>query len=101
MNWNRREVGVNGMGAVFPFGIGVGPLWNGISAGQSGIDSIEDLLALHPAIYATRDARAVKYSSVDDHLKRHCEVRDEKSVQIGLVATRERSRRPASSPRPI
>jgi 3-oxoacyl-(acyl-carrier-protein) synthase len=68
MNWNRREVGVNGMGAVSPFGIGVGPLWNGISARQSRIDSIEDVLALHPAIYPTRDAGAVKYSSVDDHL---------------------------------
>jgi hypothetical protein len=89
MNWNRREVIVTGMGAVSPFGIGVGPPWNGIGAGQSGIDSIEDLLALDPAIWPTRDAGAVKYFSVGDHLKRHCEVRNEKSVQMGLVTARE------------
>src|SRR5580704_14570158 len=86
---NRREVVVTGMGAVSPFGIGVGPLWSGVSAGQSGIDWIDDVLELDPAIYPIRYAAAVKNFSVDEHLKRHCEVRNEKSVQMALVAARE------------
>jgi 3-oxoacyl-[acyl-carrier-protein] synthase II len=89
MSGTRREVVVTGMGAVSPFGIGVAPLWRGIRAGQSGIDWIEDTLDLNPSLYPTRYAGAVKQFSVDEHLKRHCEVRGEKSVQMGLVAARE------------
>jgi 3-oxoacyl-(acyl-carrier-protein) synthase len=89
MNASRREVVVTGMGAVSPFGVGVGTLWNGVSAGHSGIDWIGDLLKLDPAIYPVRYAAAVKNFCVDDHLKHHCEVRTEKSVQMGLVAARE------------
>jgi 3-oxoacyl-[acyl-carrier-protein] synthase II len=89
MNLNRREVVVTGMGAVSPFGIGVGPLWSGVSAGHSGIDWIDDILDLDPAIYPIHYAAAVKNFCVDDHLKRHCEVRTEKSVQMGLVAGHE------------
>jgi 3-oxoacyl-[acyl-carrier-protein] synthase II len=77
------------MGAVSPFGIGAGPLWSGVSAGNSGIDWIEDVLDLDPAIYPIRYAAAVKTFCVDDHLKRHCEVRAERSVQMGLVAAHE------------
>ena len=89
MNANRREVVVTGMGAVSPFGIGVEPLWSGVSGGHSGINWIEDVLDLDPAIYPIRYAAAVKNFSVDEHLKRHCEVRNEKSVQMGLVAARQ------------
>jgi 3-oxoacyl-(acyl-carrier-protein) synthase len=89
MSVSRREVVVTGMGAVSPFGIGVAALWKGIRAGQSGIDWIEDTLDLDPSLYPIRYAGAVKQFSVDEHLKRHCEVRDEKSVQLGLVAARE------------
>jgi 3-oxoacyl-[acyl-carrier-protein] synthase II len=89
MNANRREVVVTGMGAVSPFGIGVEPLWSGVSGGHSGINWIEDVLDLEPAMYPIRYAAAVKNFSVDEHLKRHCEVRNEKSVQMGLVAARE------------
>jgi 3-oxoacyl-[acyl-carrier-protein] synthase II len=89
MNGNRRDVVITGMGAVSPFGIGVGPLWSSVSAGRSGIDWIDDVLELDPAIYPIRYAAAVKNFRVDDHLKRHCEVRAEKSVQLGLVAAHE------------
>jgi 3-oxoacyl-[acyl-carrier-protein] synthase II len=89
MTGSRREVVVTGMGAVSPLGVGVDALWNGVSAGQSGIDWIEDTLHLDPSVYPTRFAGAVKQFSVDVHLKRHSEVRQEKSVQMGLVAARE------------
>jgi 3-oxoacyl-[acyl-carrier-protein] synthase II len=89
MNDRRRKVLVTGMGAVSPLGVGVEALWNGVSTGRSGIDWIEDTLDLDPALYPTRFAGAVKQFSVDDHLKRHCEVRQEKSVQMALVAARE------------
>ena len=89
MNENRREVVVTGLGAVSPVGIGVEPLWNAMRAGQSGIDWIEDTLDLDPSFYPTRYAGAVKQFCIDEHLQRHCEVRGEKSVQMGLVAARE------------
>jgi 3-oxoacyl-[acyl-carrier-protein] synthase II len=89
MNANRREVAVTGMGAVSPFGMGIEPLWNGVSGGHRGINWIEDVHDLDPAIYPIRYAAAVKNFSVDEHLKRHCEVRAERSVQMGLVTARQ------------
>jgi 3-oxoacyl-(acyl-carrier-protein) synthase len=48
MNEMRPEVVVTGMGAVSPFGAGIAPLWNGVSAGHSGFDWINSLGELNP-----------------------------------------------------
>lgn len=37
----RRRVVVTGLGAVTPFGVGVGPLWEGVRAGRSAIGPIK------------------------------------------------------------
>jgi 3-oxoacyl-[acyl-carrier-protein] synthase II len=84
-----RDVVVTGMGAVTPFGVGVDPLREGVRAGRSGVDWITSIPDLDPSIYPVRYAAEVKDFSVDRHLKQHCEVRVERSVQMGLVAARE------------
>lgn len=89
MRDRHREVIVTGMGAVTPFGIGVDDLWDGVRSGRSGVDWLQVLPDLDPAIYPVRYAAEVKGFSVDEHLKQHCDVRLERSVQMGLVASRE------------
>lgn len=85
----RREVVVTGMGAVTPFGIGVDVLWDGVSNARSAIDWIQLLPDLDTTAYPVRYAGELRGFSVDEHLKQHCEVRLERSVQMGLVASRE------------
>jgi 3-oxoacyl-[acyl-carrier-protein] synthase II len=86
---DRREVVVTGMGAVSPFGVGVSELWAGVKAGKSGVRWIKSLGELDPELYPVRYAGEVVDFRVDQLLKRHCEVRVEKSVQMGLVAAQE------------
>jgi 3-oxoacyl-[acyl-carrier-protein] synthase II len=89
MNSARREVVVTGMGAVCPFGIGAQALWHGVSCAKSGIDWIRSLGNLDPELYPVRYAGEVRGFDVDALLKTHCDVRLEKSVQMGLVAAQE------------
>ncbi len=89
MNASAREVVVTGRGAVSPYGIGCGALWAGVSQGQSGVRAIESLGQLDPELYPVRYGAEVQRFQVDEQLKRHCEVRDEKSVQMGLVAAQQ------------
>jgi 3-oxoacyl-[acyl-carrier-protein] synthase II len=89
MREDRRQVVVTGLGAVSPFGIGTSALWSGVSHGQSGVDWIKSLGELDPETYPVRYAGEVRNFDVDRLLKKHCEVRLEKSVQMGLVAAQE------------
>jgi 3-oxoacyl-(acyl-carrier-protein) synthase len=89
MNTDHREVVVTGMGAVSPFGVGAGALWEGVSRGQSSIDWIQSLGELDPENYPVRYAGEVTSFDVDHLLKKHSEVRLEKSVQMALVAAQE------------
>jgi 3-oxoacyl-[acyl-carrier-protein] synthase II len=89
MSERRREVVVTGMGAVTSFGVGVAPLWKGVSSGSSGIDWIKSLGDLNPEDYPVRYAGEVTGFDVDKLLAKRCEVRIEKSVQMGLVAGQE------------
>jgi 3-oxoacyl-[acyl-carrier-protein] synthase II len=89
MNGSRREVVVTGIGAVSPFGVGVAQLWQGVSAGQSGINWIRSLGDLDPQDYPVRFGGEVSSFDIDKLLTKHCEVRVEKSVQMGLVAAQE------------
>jgi 3-oxoacyl-[acyl-carrier-protein] synthase II len=88
MEATRREVVVTGMGVVSPFGIGVDSLWDAVSRGHSGIDWLRSL-DLDPENYPVRHGGEVADMDVDKLLERHCEVRVEKSVQMGLVAAQE------------
>jgi 3-oxoacyl-[acyl-carrier-protein] synthase II len=89
MHRGRREVVVTGMGAVTPFGVGVAPLWDGVSAGRSAIRWIESLGELNPEHYPVRYAGELTGFDVDRLLTKHCEARLEKSVQMGMVAAQE------------
>jgi 3-oxoacyl-[acyl-carrier-protein] synthase II len=89
MTLGRRDVVVTGIGAVTPFGVGADALWSGVRAGRSGIDWIQSIPNLDPAQYPVRYAGEVTDFDVDRFLKKHCEVRLEKSVQMGLVASQE------------
>jgi len=86
---SHREVVVTGMGAVTPFGVGVDRLWENVRSGRSGVEWISSLGELDRQHYPVRYAGEVKAFNVDDHLKKHTEVRREKSVQMGLAAARE------------
>ena len=84
---NRNaEVVVTGTGAVTPFGIGVDALWLGVKEGRSGVDWIDPLFAVAPYGPKQYFAAAVKDFAVEQHLRQHTDVREEKSVQMGLVA---------------
>ncbi len=89
MSRGRQEVLVTGMGAVTPFGVGVGPLRDGVNAGRSAIRWIESLGELNPEHYPVRYAGEVTGFDVDRLLTKHSEARLEKSVQMGLVAAQE------------
>jgi 3-oxoacyl-[acyl-carrier-protein] synthase II len=89
MNLGRREVVVTGVGAVSPYGIRAGALWEGVSRGQSGINWIQSLGELNPESYPVRYAGEVTNFDVDLLLKKRTEVRLEKSVQMALVAAQE------------
>ena len=81
-----NDVVVTGMGAVTPFGIGIDALWLGVKEGRSGVDWIEPLFDVAVGESAAHFAAAVKDFSVGQHLRQHTDVREEKSVQMGLVA---------------
>lgn len=89
MGKHGRDVVITGMGAVTPLGIGVARLREGLQAGRSGVDWSRLLPDLDPDAYPVRYAAEVQDFNVDEHLQRHCEVRTERSVQMGLVAARE------------
>jgi 3-oxoacyl-[acyl-carrier-protein] synthase II len=89
MQKKGHTVVVTGMGAVSPFGPRASALWNAICAGKCGIDWIQSLGTLDPETYPVRYAAEVRNFDVDSSLKKHCEVRLEKSVQMGLVAAQE------------
>lgn len=80
------DVVVTGMGAVTPLGTGVDALWLGVRKGRSGVDWIEPLFDVGPSDSKAHFAAAVKDFAVEQHLRQHTDVREEKSVQMGLVA---------------
>jgi 3-oxoacyl-[acyl-carrier-protein] synthase II len=84
-----RDVVVTGMGAVTAFGVGVEPLWDGIRNGRSGVNWLDTVPNVDPTIFPIGYAAEVKNFSVDAHLKQQCDVRLERSVQMGLVAARD------------
>jgi len=89
MSHLKQDIVVTGVGAVTPFGVGVDALWNGVRNGQSAVDWIHSLPDLDPATYPVRYAAELRDFSVDEHLRRHTDVRLERSVQMGLVAARQ------------
>ncbi len=62
-----RRVVVTGLGAVTPVGIGVGPTWEGVLAGRSGVGPITKF---DPSQFATTFAAEIKGFQAEDYVDR-------------------------------
>jgi 3-oxoacyl-[acyl-carrier-protein] synthase II len=78
-----RDVVVTGMGVVSPYGVGVDALWTNLSTGVSGIDWIG---CMDVAAMPVRYAGEVKGFDAQKDLKRPSGVRQDRGMQMGLVA---------------
>ncbi|MFZ5853478.1 MAG: beta-ketoacyl-ACP synthase II [Chloroflexota bacterium] len=81
-----RRVVVTGMGAVTALGQGVGPTWEGLLAGRSGVRRIS---AFDPTRLASQIAAEVHDFDPSQVLDRKETRRTDRYIQFGLVAARE------------
>ncbi|MGA2512676.1 MAG: beta-ketoacyl-ACP synthase II [Candidatus Limnocylindrales bacterium] len=82
----RPRVVVTGMGAVTPIGLDVESTWEGLIAGRSGVGPITQF---DPSRLATRIAAEVKGFDPSAVLDRKEERRNDRYVQLALVAARQ------------
>jgi 3-oxoacyl-[acyl-carrier-protein] synthase II len=80
------RVVVTGMGAISALGQGVGPTWDGLVAGRSGIRRIQ---AFDPARVDSQIAAEVRDFDASRVLDRKDMRRTDRYIQFGLVAARE------------
>lgn len=86
MNVNRRRVVVTGLGLVTPVGIGVGPTWNALLEGHSGIGPI----TLYDASkHAVKIAGEVKNFDAGNYLDPKGATRMDRFTQLACVAAQE------------
>ncbi len=81
-----RDVVVTGVGVVSPFGVGAETLWTNLRQGANGIDWIT---VFDAAALPVRYAGEVKDFDHQKHLQRHSGVRQDRGVQMGIVAAAE------------
>ena len=82
----RPRVVVTGMGAVSALGQGVGPTWDGLVAGRSGVRRIQ---AFDPSRVDSQIAAEVAAFDASGVLDRKDMRRTDRYIQLGLVAARE------------
>jgi 3-oxoacyl-[acyl-carrier-protein] synthase II len=80
-----RRVIVTGMGCITPHGVGVGPYWEALTAGRSGIGP---LTAFDPSGHACRIAGEAREFEPLDHLSQREASASARAVQLGLGAAR-------------
>ena len=78
-----RKVVVTGLGAVTPLGIGVGPTWEAVLAGRSGVSQITRFDA---AEFPTRIAAEIKAFHPEDFVDRKEIKRMDPFIQIAMAA---------------
>jgi 3-oxoacyl-[acyl-carrier-protein] synthase II len=78
-----RKVVVTGLGAVTPLGIGVGPTWEAVLAGHSGVSGIT---RFDTAEFPTRIAAEIKGFHPEDFIDRKEIKRMDPFIQIGMAA---------------
>ena len=78
-----RKVVVTGLGAVTPLGIGVGPTWEAVLAGRSGISKIT---RFDTAEFPTRIAAEIKEFHPEDFVDRKEIKRMDPFIQIAMAA---------------
>jgi len=81
-----RRVVVTGMGAISALGQGVGPTWEGLVAGRSGVRTIQ---AFDPSRLTSQVAAEALDFDASGVLDRKDMRRTDRYIQFGLVATRE------------
>ncbi|MBI1845878.1 MAG: beta-ketoacyl-ACP synthase II [Candidatus Rokubacteria bacterium] len=81
-----RRVGITGLGAVTPIGIGTETFWAALAAGTNGVGPITRFDA---SGLPTRIAAEVKGFTPTDHLPRRDVVRTDTFIQYALVAAQE------------
>ena len=81
-----RRVVVTGMGAITAIGQGVGPTWEGLVAGRSGVRTIQ---SFDPSRLASQVAAEALDFDASGVLDRKDLRRTDRYIQFGLVATRE------------
>jgi 3-oxoacyl-[acyl-carrier-protein] synthase II len=81
-----RRVVVTGLGAISPLGIGIGPFWDGLTSGKSGIRRIT---RFDPAPFPSQIAGEVPGFDAAAHLGRRDVVRTDAFIHYALVATQE------------
>jgi 3-oxoacyl-[acyl-carrier-protein] synthase II len=82
---NGIRVAVTGLGAVTPFGVGVPAFWEGLSAGRSGVDSMDDPVLGRWSPVAAQ-ARAFDAA---EHLSKRVVRNTDRVTQMALVAAEE------------
>jgi len=83
---DRPRVVITGMGAVTALGLDVGKTWDGLVAGRSGVGPITQF---DPSRITTRIAAEVKDFDASAVLDRKDQRRNDRYVQLALVAGRE------------
>ena len=78
-----RKVVITGLGAITPLGIGVGPTWEAVLAGRSGVTEIT---RFDTAEFPTRIAAEVKGFRPEDFIDRKEIKRMDPFIQIGMAA---------------
>ncbi len=78
-----RKVVVTGLGAVTPLGIGVGPTWEAVLAGRSGVSGIT---RFDTGEFPTRIAAEIKGFNPEDFVDRKEIKRMDPFIQIGMAA---------------
>lgn len=78
-----RRVVVTGVGAVTPLGIGVGPTWEGVLAGRSGVSLITKF---DPAEFSTRIAAEIKGFRPEDFIEKKEIKRMDPFIHIAMAA---------------
>jgi 3-oxoacyl-[acyl-carrier-protein] synthase II len=81
--YRMRKVVVTGLGAVTPLGIGVGPTWEALQAGRSGVSRIT---RFDTAEFSTKIAAEIKAFCPEDFVERKEVKRMDPFIQIAMAA---------------
>ena len=82
---NERRIVVTGLGAVTPLGIGTDVYWNGLMAGRSGVNRVENFDC---SAISTRIAAQVKGFVPEDYLDRKEAKRMDRFAQFAAAAAK-------------